>query len=108
MVVNAQERGVEVLLATLTPTTSAREESDPGSHAAIAALNTEIRAMASALGLGGVIDLHAALDGVPGTIGADGFHPTISGYRRIAEIFFAEIVSRYDITPQPPAVTAAP
>ena len=64
--------------------------------------------MAPELGLGGVVDLYAALNGVPGIIGADGFHPTVAGYRRMAEIFFAEIESRYDTTPQPPAVTAAP
>ena len=97
MALNAQGRGVEVLLATLTPVTDAREESNPGTRATIIALNAEIRGMAAALGLGGVVDLYAALDGVPGTIGADGFHPTVTGYRRMATFFFAEIVSRYDI-----------
>ena len=58
--------------------------------------------MATSLGLGGVVDLYAALDGVPGTIRADGFHPTVTGYRRMAEVFFAEIVSRYDINPGAP------
>ena len=43
---------------------------------------------------------------MPGDIGADGFHPTVTGYGRMAELFFAEIVSRYDITPQAPALTA--
>ena len=105
MALNAQGRGVEVLLATLTPVTDAREESNPGTRATIIALNTEIRGMAAALGLGGVVDLYAALDGVPGTIGADGFHPTVTGYRRMATFFFAEIVSRYNIPPRAPAPT---
>ena len=105
MALNAQGRGVEVLLATLTPVTDAREESNPGTRATIIALNTEIRGMAAALGLGGVVDLYAALDGVPGTIGADGFHPTVTGYRRMATFFFAEIVSRYDITTRAPSLT---
>ena len=105
MALNAQGRGVEVLLATLTPVTDAREESNPGTRATIIALNAEIRGMAAALGLGGVVDLYAALDGVPGTIGADGFHPTVTGYRRMADIFFAEIVSRYDITTRAPSLT---
>ena len=61
--------------------------------------------MAAALGLGGVVDLYAALDGVPGLIGVDGFHPTATGYRRMADIFFAEIVSRYDITTRAPSLT---
>ena len=108
MVLNAQGRGVEVLLATLTPVTDGFEDALPGTRAAIADLNAQIRGMATELGLGGVVDLYAALNGVPGIIGADGFHPTVAGYRRMAEIFFAEIESRYDTTPQPPAVTAAP
>ena len=106
MALNAQGRGVAVLLATLTPVTDTREESNPGTRATIVALNAEIRSMATALGLGGVVDLYAALDGVPGIIGADGFHPTVTGYRRIADIFFAEIVSRYDITPRSHSLAA--
>ncbi len=101
MALNAQGRGVEVLLATLTPVTDARKES----RATIIALNAEIRGIAAALGLGSVVDLYAALDGVPGLIGADGFHPTVTGYRRMADIFFAEIVSRYDITTRAPSFT---
>jgi lysophospholipase L1-like esterase len=108
MALNAQERGVEVLLATLTPVTDAREESAPGTRGAITALNAEIRSIAAQLGLGGVVDLYAALDGIPGLIGADGFHPTVSGYRQMAEIYFTEVVSRYDVTPRPPILTAAP
>ena len=81
------------------------ERSRPGTRATIIALNAEIRGMAAALGLGGVVDLYAALDGVPGTIGADGFHPTVTGYRRMADIFFAEIVSRYDIPARAPSLT---
>ena len=106
MALNAHGRGVEVVLATLTPVTDTREESHPGTRAAIVALNTEIRSMATALGLGGVVDLYAALDRVPGIIGADGFHPTVTGYRRMADLFFAEIVSRFDITPRAPSLTA--
>ena len=106
MVLNAQGRGVEVLLATLTPVTDVFEDHAPGTRAAIVDLNAEIRGMAAELGLGGVVDLYAALAGVPA--GPDGFHPTAAGYRRMAESFFAEIVSRYDITPQPPTFTATP
>ncbi|MEO2195358.1 MAG: hypothetical protein ABGY72_04600, partial [bacterium] len=81
---------------------------DPGTRVAVLALNAEIRLMASQLGLGGVIDLYAALDGVPGAIGADGFHPTTAGYRLMAELFFAEIVARYDITPRAPTFRVTP
>lgn len=107
MVFMAEGLGVEVLLATLTPTTEVREESDPGTLAAILDLNDEIRAMAPTFGRGGVVDLYSMLDGVPGMISADGFHPTVAGYRRIGEIFFAEIVSRHDVTPRAPTTLTA-
>jgi len=102
MAQEAQGRGVEVLLATLTPVSDSYDLSAPGTRGAIVTLNAEIRSIAAQLGLGGVIDLYAALARVPGVLGADGFHPTAAGYRRMAEVFFAEIVSRYDITPTPP------
>jgi len=107
MALTAQGLGVEVLLATLTPVTDVREQTDPGTRALLVELNARIRSIASELGLGGVVDLYAALDGMPGMIGADGFHPTVSGYRRMAEVFFAEIVSRYDISRRTPALTAS-
>jgi lysophospholipase L1-like esterase len=103
MVRNAQDRGVVVLLATLTPVIDDQDKSD-----ALVALNAEIRRMAPQLGLGGVVDVHAALDGVPGVIGVDGLHPTVAGYRRMGEIVFADIVARYETTPSAQAFTTAP
>jgi lysophospholipase L1-like esterase len=108
MATTAQGLGVDVLLATLTPVSDAHEASRPGTRAALLALNAQIRLMAAQLDLGPVVDLYAALNGVPGILGADGFHPTAAGYRRIAELFFAEIVSRYDITLRAPAVRRTP
>ena len=106
MALNAQGRGIDVLLATLTPVTEERERTDPGTRTAIVELNGLIRNISTGLGLGGVVDLYGALDGMPGIIGADGFHPTVTGYGRMADIFFAEIVSRYDVTPRAPTFTA--
>lgn len=108
MATTAQGLGVDVILATLTPVNDSREVSDPGTRAALLALNSQIRLMAAQLGLGDVVDLYAALNGVPGVIGADGFHPTAAGYRRMSELFFAELVSRYDITPRAPATQQTP
>ena len=105
MVTTAQGLGVDVMLTTLTPVTFS-EEVSPGVSTAILNLNAEIRRMAIELGLGGAVDLHAALDGVPGMIGVDELHPTGAGYQRMAEVFFAEIVSRYDTTPRPTTFTA--
>lgn len=106
MVLDAESRGIEVLLATLTPVSDGRESGSPGIQAAIAALNARIRNMAPTLGNGGIVDLHAALNQVPGMIGPDGLHPTSAGYRQIAETFYSEIVSRYDITPRGTTLTS--
>ena len=108
MITTAQGHGVDVLLATLTPVSDARELSDPGTRAALLALNAQIRLMAAQFDLGDVVDLYAALNGVPGILGADGFHPTAVGYRRMAELFSAEIISRYDITPRAPTARSTP
>ena len=109
MAANARDRGVEVLLATLTPVSDEFENNVfPGMRAAIMALNADIRGIAAEFGLGDVVDLHDPLAGVPGLLGPDGFHPSVAGYRRMAEIFFDAIVSRYDITPQPPTLTTVP
>ncbi|MEE2636163.1 MAG: GDSL-type esterase/lipase family protein [Acidobacteriota bacterium] len=102
MVQTAESRGIEVLLATLTPVTSVRETVDPGTQAAIDDLNDEIHRMAPDLGDGGIVDLYAAFEGVPGLIGADGFHPTRAGYRRIADVFLQEIQARFDVTARAP------
>ena len=96
-------------MATLTPVSDEFERTVfPGMQAAIMALNADIRGIAADFGLGDVVDLYTSLAGDPSLLGPDGFHPSVAGYRRMAEIFFADIVSRYDITPQPQAFTVAP
>ncbi len=102
MALNARGGGVEVLLATLTPVTDRYEGQVPGTRAGLLNLNAAVRRIAVELRLGGVVDLYAELAGAPDIIGPDGFHPSAAGYRRIAEIFAAEIVARYDVTPRAP------
>ncbi len=92
----AQVAGVEVVLATLYQVSDDREDSRPGSQAAIEELNARIRSLASSLGLGGVADLEVAFDDDPSLLGSDGLHPTPAGYYRIAETMRDEIIRQFE------------
>ena len=89
-----------MLLATLPPIKDSRELTEPGRKASIQALNREIRSMSYTRGNGGVVDVYAAMNSRAGLIGGDGAHPTAAGYQVMAEVFFQEIVNRFDITPR--------
>jgi lysophospholipase L1-like esterase len=99
MVRVARGRQVEVLLATLTPATDARDLGSPGLKAAIADLNAEIRRVAAETGVGPVVDVFGALSTDISLIGEDGLHPTAAGYARMAETFLAAIVERFESSP---------
>ena len=91
MVRDARGRGVTVFLATLTPQRAG------GSRAfsvdLVEPMNARIRALAPAEGAV-LVDLYRDFNGELGLlIGADGLHPTVAGYQRIAESFFAAIAS---------------
>ena len=103
MVEIAQERGVEVLLATLTPVSDQRNAGWPGLRTGIDNLNAEIRRLASDRRLGPAVDLAAAFGGDLSLIGSDGLHPNEAGYAKIAETFLAAFASRFEstIAPQP-------
>jgi lysophospholipase L1-like esterase len=93
--VEARGRGARVFLATVTPNRPDRQRTI--SSAAIVAYNDRIRAVAAAERLV-LVDLYTALlSGVDSYIGVDGLHPTESGYRRIAETFFAAIVADLEV-----------
>jgi lysophospholipase L1-like esterase len=99
----AQTHGADVVLATLFQVSDDREDSRPGSQAAIDDLNDAIRGLGSSLGLGGVADLEKAFGTGVGLLGTDGLHPNPAGYRLVAEIFQDEIVRRFEEIPAPPA-----
>ena len=89
-------------LATLLPQRAG------GSHAGdptvIAPANDQIRAMAA--GEGAIlVDVYQAFNGSPDPwIDADGLHPTVIGYQKMAETFFDAIRARFE---QPPASSTA-
>ena len=96
MIVEAQRRGVDVIIATVMPVLPTWKLYRPGTTLPkIQALNTEIFALAAEFQLGLPVDLYALFDASPQLIGADGLHPSIEGQTRIAEAFRDEIVRRY-------------
>jgi lysophospholipase L1-like esterase len=101
----SQTHGADVVLATLFHVSKDREDSRPGTQAAIDDLNDAIRGLGSSLGLGGVADLDKAFGTGVGLLGSDGLHPNPAGYRLLAETFRDEIVRRFEEIPAaaPPA-----
>jgi lysophospholipase L1-like esterase len=106
MVVTARRRGVQVMLATLLPISSSREQKMPGTMADIRALNGEIVRIADKYRTGPVVDAYSVFSASPSLIGSDGLHPTAEGYNRLAEVFFDAIKSRYEVAAPPDTLTA--
>jgi acyl-CoA thioesterase I len=106
MVVTARRRGVQVMLSTLLPISSSREDKMPGTMADIRAFNGEIVRIADKYRTGPVVDAFSAFASTPSLIGADGLHPTAEGYNRLAGVFFDAIKSRYEAAAPPDTLTA--
>ena len=94
---SAQQRGVQVLIATLTQIGPVKERDRPGTREAVDDLNRRIRSIARTRNLGPVVDLFGAMRENPHLFGDDGLHPTTEGYRVMAEEFLGAIVSRYEL-----------
>ncbi len=93
--VEARGRGARVFLATVTPNRPDRPRTI--SSAVLLAYNDRLRSIVTTERLV-LVDLYPALlAGVDSYIGVDGLHPTESGYRRIAETFFAAVVSDLEV-----------
>jgi lysophospholipase L1-like esterase len=98
MISSARQRGVDVIIATVMAITPEREARQPGTMAAIRALNTRIFDLAAEYELGLPVDLFTLFETNPELIGLDGLHPTLDGQTRIAEAFRDAIVQRYGNT----------
>jgi len=96
MIREARGRGITVFIATLLP-------QRPGglharSPALIAPTNDQIRTLAASEGAN-LVDLYQAFGGSPDPyIDADGLHPTVAGYQKMAATFFDAIRARLEIT----------
>jgi lysophospholipase L1-like esterase len=95
MVSMAKARGIDVLIATLTPVGPPYTNSRPRAADNVENLNDRIRIIAAENGLGDPVDLHALFEADMTLLGADGLHPTPLGYTRMAELFSEVIVQRY-------------
>jgi lysophospholipase L1-like esterase len=96
MIVEAQRRGVDVIIATIMPVMPHARVYQPTTPDKVRALNNQIFALALQYNLGLPVDLFAIFEANPQLIGVDGLHPSIEGQTRIAEAFRDEIVRRYD------------
>ncbi len=91
---DAQARGVEVILSTLPPQ---RPGTTRGTASAeVVSLNAEIIGLCSRYRVH-CADIYAAFGGEQSPlIGADGLHPTLAGYDRMAETYFQIIVDAFE------------
>ena len=96
MVDEAQDRNVEVIIATVMPVTPAFSQYRSTTLATIRDLNARIFQLADRQRLGQVVDLFKLFQSNLHLIGRDGLHPTAEGQTRIAEAFRDEIVRRYE------------
>lgn len=97
----AQDAGLDVLIATLTPVSEERAARSPTMPQRIRDLNADIRTLAVQEGIGPAVDLHAAFEGRPELLSADGLHPSEEGYQVIAGTFADEIERRWETTGSP-------
>jgi lysophospholipase L1-like esterase/predicted small lipoprotein YifL len=99
----ARARGVkQILLATFPPVRAGIR----GSLAApyITPVNTGVRNLAVEKGVT-LVDLYEAMRGEETTlIGDDGLHPTVAGYRRMAETFLNAIKQQFELASPPSLV----
>lgn len=104
MVREAKQRGVHVLLATLTPLRAGG--TPPRGDAALphlAEANAQIAALAAAEAVD-LVDVYAAFGGPDPYIDVDGLHPTQAGYEKMADTFLALIQQRFEV--KSPVITS--
>lgn len=91
MVRQAKSRGMKVFVGSMLPSPAGRAKSQ--NLASLDAYNALLRAMCAQEGISFVDLYNGMLPEAETLIGVDGLHPNESGYRRIAELFFAAIKS---------------
>jgi lysophospholipase L1-like esterase len=95
MIMMAQGRGADVLIATVMPMLPTNRNYQAGTPAKVQALNAQIFMLAAQYNLGFPVDLYGLFQARPELIGSDGLHPSVEGQTEIARAFRDEIVRRY-------------
>lgn len=96
MILEAQSRGIDVIIATVMPALPTWRSYQPGVTAPkIQELNAQIFMLAAQYNLGFPVDLYGLFQARPDLIGSDGLHPTVEGQTEIARAFRDEILRRY-------------
>jgi lysophospholipase L1-like esterase len=104
MIDSARNRGLKVMLATITPRNPSGSR---GANATLVApFNDQVRALALSKGVP-LVDVYAAFGGNLALLGSDGLHPTADGYHRIANEFFSGITQTLE-GPAPAASSLNP
>jgi lysophospholipase L1-like esterase len=105
MLRDARSRGVRPYLATIPPQNGNGCCPDRGlGWYLVPGLNDQIRSLAASEGVP-LVDVYQALNSDVNTfIGFDGLHPTVAGYAKIADLFFAAIMQTLEV---PAATTVA-
>lgn len=89
MAQQAQSRNARVFLGSMLPTVPGRRLSQPTANVVL--FNSRLQAMATQQGLVYVDLYNTLLPEAQAIISDDGLHPTVLGYRRIADVFFDAI-----------------
>jgi lysophospholipase L1-like esterase len=91
MVDDAKSRGLAVVLATIPPSIPPGCCNRAVGHDVVPVYDAMLRALASDEHIP-LADVYTAFGSdAPSLLGADGFHPNVSGYQRIADTFFTAI-----------------
>ena len=90
MVQTAKQGGARVFVGSMIPQVAGRPRATTPINETLA-YNANLQTMSTQEGVTYVDVYNPMLGEAPTLIGSDGLHPTESGYRRIAEVFFAAI-----------------
>ena len=94
MIANARSHGMKVWVATLPPEVPSGYRAQGAEL--VAGYNSQLAAMAASENVP-LVDLYTALSDTGTCIGIDGLHPTVAGYAKMADAFYASIKANGEV-----------